>query len=143
MTIPAPTVILEDMAFLEDWESRYQYLIDLGNGLPAMAPSLKTPDRLVKGCQSQVWLDVKIEQGRFRLLLDSDALIVKGLLALVLSAFNNQTAQSILDFDISNYFDRLDLYNHLSPTRGNGLKAVIAKIQALAATERNNEISYD
>ena len=133
MVIPTTEEILEDLTFFEDWEGRYQYIIDLGHDLPPMAPELQTSDRLVKGCQSNVWLSAEVHQGRLNFLLDSDALIVKGLLVLVLAAFNNRTPKDIRDFDTQDYFEKLDLYSHLSPTRGNGLRSVIAKIKALAA----------
>lgn len=125
--------ILDDIAFFDDWEERYKYIIDLGKDLPVMDAALKIPARLVKGCQSSVWLDVDINDNQELLfVVDSDAIIVKGLLALVMSAFYGKTAANVLAFDIDHYFSELDLERHLSPTRGNGLKAIVAKIQAIA-----------
>ena len=124
--------ILEDLAFFDDWEERYSYIIDLGKGLPAMDDKLHTSDRLVKGCQSNVWMDVDIRDGRLQFLVDSDALIVRGLLALVMAAYNDKTAAEINAFDVDAYFQQLDLERHLSPTRGNGLRSIVGKIQAIA-----------
>lgn len=124
--------IIDDLAFFDDWEERYQYIIDLGKELPAMAEELRTSERLVKGCQSSVWLDVDRVDGKLLFTVDSDAHIVRGLLVLVLAAFNNKTPADIVVFNIDDYFQQLDLERHLSPTRGNGLRAIVARIQALA-----------
>jgi len=125
--------IIDDLSFFDDWEERYKYIIDLGKELPAMDESLKTPERLVKGCQSNVWLNAQINDKRFELVVDSDAIIVRGLLSLVMAAYNHKTAQEIVAFDVDAYFSALDLESHLSPTRGNGLRAIVAKIKALAS----------
>ncbi len=132
MKLPTTEEIIDDLGFFDDWEERYSYIIDLGKDLPAMDVALQTPSRLVKGCQSNVWLDVDIVDGRLQFEVDSDAYIVKGLLVLVLAAFNGKTPREILNFDINNYFQALDLERHLSPTRGNGLRAIVAKIRAIA-----------
>ena len=125
--------IVDTLSFFDSWEDRYRYMIDLGKELPAMDHSLRTDDRIVPGCQSQVWIDYKIESGKLIFQVDSDALIVKGLLAIVMAAYNNKTKQEILEFNIEDYFQKLDLIKHLSPTRGNGLKAMVEKIKRLAA----------
>lgn len=133
MALANPQDILDDLAFFDDWEERYKYIIDLGKDLPAMDAALQTPQRLVKGCQSNVWLDVDINSKQQLLFtVDSDAIIVKGLLALVLAAFYGKTSVEVLAFDINGYFSELDLERHLSPTRGNGLRAIVAKIQSIA-----------
>ncbi|MFT6733055.1 MAG: cysteine desulfuration protein SufE [Polaribacter sp.] len=124
--------IVETISFFDSWEDRYRYMIDLGRELPAMNPALRTDDRTVPGCQSQVWIDYKIESDKLILQVDSDALIVKGLLAIVMAAYNNKTKKEILDFNIEDYFLKLDLVKHLSTTRGNGLKAMVEKIRKLA-----------
>ncbi|GAA6170177.1 SufE family protein [Sessilibacter corallicola] len=129
--------IIDDIGFFDDWEERYKYIIDLGKELSPMDDSLHTDDRLVKGCQSSVWLEVKQDDGRFCFLVDSDAVIVRGLLALVMAAFDQKSPQEITDFDVDGYFEALDLERHLSPTRGNGLRAIVAKIKLLAVTELN------
>lgn len=133
MKLPTTDEILEDLAFFDDWEERYTYIIDLGRDLPAMDENLRTPERLVKGCQSNVWIDVSTEAGKLHFLVDSDAVIVRGLLALVMAAYNDKTPAQISDFDIDGYFEKLDLERHLSPTRGNGLKSIVGRIQGVAS----------
>lgn len=126
--------IVEALEFLDDWEARYAYIIDLGKQLPAMPDALKTGDRLVRGCQSQVWLETRCDSANQRLWLgiDSDALIVKGLAAIVLAAYNGKSPAEILAYDIEGLFTRLDLMRHLSLTRGNGLRAMVRRIQEKA-----------
>jgi cysteine desulfuration protein SufE len=124
--------ILDTLGFFDSWEDRYKYIIDLGKDLPPMPAALHTKDRLVRGCQSQVWIDTAVESGRLQLVVDSDAFIVKGLLGVVLAAYNNKTPSEILAFDIEAYFEQLDLLRHLSSTRGNGLRAMVQRIQDIA-----------
>ena len=128
-----PDDIVEALAFFDSWEDRYKYIIDLGKELPALAPEHRTDANLVRGCQSQVWLIHREEGGRFFFEADSDAFIVRGLLGVVLAAYNGRTREEILAFDITAYFDSLNLLKHLSATRGNGLQAMVQRIQALAA----------
>ncbi|EAQ67398.1 Cysteine desulfurase SufE subunit [Marinomonas sp. MED121] len=132
MSLPSTTEIIEDLEFFDDWEDRYKYIIDLGKSLPAMDDELKTELRLVKGCQSSVWIEPGEAGDRMTFIVDSDAIIVRGLLALVMAAYDNKTAADINAFDIDAYFSELDLERHLSPTRGNGLKSIVARIQAMA-----------
>jgi cysteine desulfuration protein SufE len=132
MPLPTTEQILEDLEFFDDWEERYKYLIDLGEEMPKMPAQMQTPERIVKGCQSNVWIDVQPAGDKLTFSVDSDAIIVRGLLALVMAAFDNKTAAQILDFDIQHYFVQLDLEQHISPTRGNGLRAIVAKIQQIA-----------
>ena len=132
MSLPSSEEIIEDLAYFDDWEQRYQYIIDLGKALPRLQDEQKTPERLVKGCQSSVWLVTSVDEGKLHFDADSDAVIVHGLLALVMAAYNDKTPQQILDFDIDGYFEALDLERHISPTRGNGLRAIVGKIQTLA-----------
>jgi len=124
--------ILDTLGFFDDWEERYKYIIDLGKQLPAMADEKKTDDYLLRGCQSQVWIDSELNDSVLTFEADSDAHIVRGLLGVVLAAYNHKTAQQILEFDIEQYFDGVDLVKHLSPTRGNGLRAMVQKIQDTA-----------
>lgn len=130
--------VAEDLEFLDDWEERYRYIIDLGKQLPAMPDALRTEERFVRGCQSQVWLvtDYDEDQGRFYLAVESDALIVRGLGAIVVTALNRKTPAAVADYDMEGYFDRLDLIRHLSPTRGNGLRAMVARIKREAENRR-------
>ncbi len=127
-----PDDILDTLGFFDNWEDRYKYIIELGRELPPMAAELHTEERLVHGCQSQVWIDTTLANGRLQLAVDSDAFIVKGLLGLVLAAYNNKTPVDVLAFDIDNYFQQLDLLRHLSATRGNGLRAMVQRIQDIA-----------
>ncbi len=133
MQLPSSDEIVDDLEFFDDWEQRYQYIIDLGKQIPGMSDEQRTSDKIVKGCQSNVWLDYEKQDNRFQFNVDSDAVIVQGLLVLVLSAYNDKTGQDILDFDIDAYFQALDLERHITPTRGNGLRAIVAKIRHIAS----------
>ncbi|CBL45708.1 Cysteine desulfurase SufE subunit [gamma proteobacterium HdN1] len=127
-------ILLDDIGFLDDWETRYRYIIDLGKRLPEMSESLKIPETLLGGCQSQVWIVPHFENATRTLTfeVDSDAFIVKGLLAMVMAAYNQKTPEQILQFDIEHYFAETGLLRHLSPTRGNGLKSMVKRIQGVA-----------
>ncbi|MBL4832850.1 MAG: SufE family protein [Pseudomonas sp.] len=124
--------IIDTLSFFDTWEDRYKYIIDLGRELPAMEESKRTDEHIVRGCQSQVWLVSHEKDGRLFFDADSDAFIVKGLLAVVLAAYNGKTPQEILDFDIEHYFAQLNLLKHLSMSRGNGLKAMVKRIEHTA-----------
>lgn len=127
------TDIIETLNFFDSWDDRYKYIIDLGRELPGMDESEKTDQHLIRGCQSKVWLTSHRNEGRLFFHVDSDAFIVKGLLAIVLAAYNGKTPEEIRAFDIQAYFASLDLLKHLSPTRGSGLQAMVARILELAA----------
>jgi cysteine desulfuration protein SufE len=133
MQLPSSQEIVEDLAFFDDWEQRYQFIIDLGKQIPGLSDEAKTPDKLVKGCQSSVWLDYTLQNGKYQFDVDSDAVIVQGLLVLVLSAYHDKTAQEILAFDMDAYFKELDLERHITQTRGNGLRAIVGKIRQIAS----------
>ena len=105
----------------------------MGKALPRLDDAQKTPERLVKGCQSSVWLVTSMDGDKIHFEVDSDAVIVHGLLALVMAAYNDKTPAEITAFDIDAYFEALDLERHITPTRGNGLRAIVGKIQHLAA----------
>lgn len=126
--------IIDNLSFFDSWEDRYKYIIDLGRELPPMDDALKTEQHLVRGCQSQVWLDSELRDGKLYFQADSDAFIVKGLLAVVLAAYNGKTPAQVLAFEVEDYFEQLNLLKHLSPTRGNGLRAMVKRIQDRAAT---------
>lgn len=121
--------IIDTLGFFDNWEERYKYIIDLGKELPPLDASLRTDEYLVRGCQSQVWLVDDWRDNKLFFQADSDAFIVKGLLGVVLAAFNGKTPQEILAFDVDAYFAQLDLLQHLSSTRGNGLKAMVKRIK--------------
>ena len=126
--------LIDDLEFFDAWEDRYRYIIDLGKKLPAMPDELKTEENFVHGCQSQVWIHGGYDEANdcIDFLVESDAHIVRGLAAMVMAAFNHQSPQAILNFDVDNYFAQTQLIQHLSPTRGNGLKSMVAKIRQLA-----------
>ena len=132
MAIHSVDEIRDSFAFFDDWEDRYKFIIDLGRGLPPMADALKVDANIVRGCQSQVWIDYRLADGRMYFTLDSDAMIVRGLIAIVLAAFNGRTPDAILAYDIDALFKELDLMRHLSPTRGNGLTALVRRIRDIA-----------
>jgi len=136
MNLPSYEEIIDDIAFFDDWEQRYQYIIDLGKSIPSIDESLKTNDRLVRGCQSSVWLLSKEEDGKLQFQVDSDAVIVNGLLALVMAVFNDKTSSQILAFDIDGYFKKLDLERHITPARGNGLRSIVLKVRAIAKAKQ-------
>lgn len=129
--------VIEDLEFLDDWEERYAYIIDLGKQLPAFPDDQRIEDNYVHGCQSQVWLihHLDDDSGKLFLLIDSDAMIVRGLAAIILVALNAREPRELLTVDIDELFERLDLFRHISPTRGNGLRAMIARIRDIAAAE--------
>ena len=126
--------ILDTFEFLDDWEERYAYIIDLGKKLPEFPESEKIEDNYVHGCQSQVWLIHYLdeESGKLYLLIESDALIVRGLAAVVLAAMNAKTPSELLAVDIEALFEKMDLIRHVSPTRGNGLRSMVKKVQRIA-----------
>jgi cysteine desulfuration protein SufE len=124
--------IVDTLGFFDSWEERYKYIIDLGKELPVMDESLKTSERLISGCQSQVWIEPHIIGDKLYFDVASDAFIVSGLLGLVLAAYNGKTASDVLAFDMEDFFGQLDLLKHLSPTRGNGLRSMVQRIQQVA-----------
>ena len=126
--------LIENFALLGDWEERYRYLIELGQGLPPMDDSLKTDDTMVRGCTSRVWMVAKKDAGgRYHIIADSDAHIVRGLIAILLFAYQDKTADEIAEIDIKNAFERMGLSDNLSPNRRNGFFAMVERIAALSA----------
>lgn len=124
--------IVDALSFFDSWEDRYKYVIDLGKELPPLDESKKDELHLVRGCQSQVWIDSQLDAGKLWFDADSDAFIVKGLLGVILAAYNAKTPDEILTFDTDQYLDQLGLLRHLSPTRGNGLRAMVKRIRTIA-----------
>ncbi|XOV81541.1 MAG: SufE family protein [bacterium] len=123
----------ETFTFFDDWEDKYRFVIDLGKELEDIPDKDKLDANLIRGCQSQVWLTHrKNPDGTLNFRLDSDAYIVRGLISIVLAAFNNRRAEEILAFDIFALFEELELLAHLSQTRGNGLRAMITRIRQIA-----------
>ena len=124
--------ITEDFDGLTDWMDRYAYIIDLGNTLPALPEEKKTPGNLIEGCQSRVWITAeRNDDGTLHFLADSDALIVKGIVALLLRVLNDHTPDEILGANLY-FIDRIGLHEHLSPTRSNGLVAMVKQIDNYA-----------
>ena len=131
--------ITDEFADISDWMDRYGYIIDLGNALTPLPDELKTPDRLIEGCQSRVWLDADIDrEGRVHFRADSDAIIVKGIISLLVSVLDSHTPDEILDADL-HFIDEIGLSRHLSPTRSNGLLAMVKqmRVYALAFKAKN------
>ncbi len=133
-----PATALDDirMAFelFDAWEDTYRFVIDLGQEVPEMPPGQRIPAALVRGCQSQVWLHAHRDagSGNLRFDIDSDAHIVRGLIAILLSVYDDHSPAEIVAFDIEGLFDELGLLSHLSPTRGNGLRVIVQRIRAVA-----------
>ncbi len=124
--------IIEEFDGLTDWMDRYAYIIDLGNSLPALPEEKKTPGNLIEGCQSRVWITAeRNDDGTLHFLADSDALIVKGIVALLLRVLNDHTPDEILGANLY-FIDRIGLHEHLSPTRSNGLVAMVKQIDNYA-----------
>ena len=124
--------IVEKMATFHGWEDRYRQVIQWGKKLPQMPEELKSEQVTVAGCESQVWLVAQQDGDVWHFCADSDARIVRGLIALVMAAFDGKTSQQIQAFDVDDYFAKLGLIDHLSPSRGNGLKAIVEQIKQLA-----------
>ena len=126
--------LIENFEFLDSWEDKYKYIIELGEKLEPLPEEFHTPDWQVKGCQSQVWLVPKKQNdGTLKFIGDSDAMIVKGLIAIVLMIYNNLTSSEIKSLAINDIFVSIGLQEQLSPSRRNGLEAMIEKIKQYAS----------
>lgn len=123
--------VIAEFSDFDDWMDRYQMLIDLGNDLDALSDKYKTEQNLIDGCQSRVWLQCDDVDGRLVFTADSDALIVKGIIALLIQVLSGHTPKEILDADLY-FIDKIGLREHLSPTRSNGLLAMVRQIKAYA-----------
>ncbi|MEI7955276.1 MAG: SufE family protein [Verrucomicrobiota bacterium] len=131
-------ILLDELALFQDWTERYEYVISIGKRLPPLAESAKTPAHLIKGCQSQVWLDALSEDGKVRFFADSDSLITKGMIALFVRILDNETPDAILQADMS-FIERTGLKEHLAPTRANALTLMTTQMKqrALAFASEN------
>ena len=127
----AENAIVEEFSMYEEWLDKYEYLIELGKSLTDYPEAAKTDDRLIKGCQSRVWLDYKVEEGKIIFNADSDAIITKGIISLLIGLYSGRTPQEILSSDFS-VVEKIGLKENLSPTRANGLVSMIAKIKQIA-----------
>lgn len=123
--------VVETFSMYEEWLDKYEYLIDLGKNLEPYPEEKKTDDRLIKGCQSRVWLDYRIEEGRLYFNADSDAIITKGIISLLIGIYSGRTPQEIAGSDFS-FIEKIGLKENLSPTRANGLASMIATIKTAA-----------
>ena len=140
MTIKeAEDQIIEEFELFEDWMDKYNYIIELGSELPAIDPKYKSPQYLISGCQSQVWLHADFVNGKVLFTADSDAIITKGIVNLLIRVLSDSTPQEILDCSLD-YIDKIGLRSHLSPTRSNGLVSMIKQIKmyALAFQSKQN-----
>lgn len=125
--------ITDQFADIDDWMDRYAYIIDMGNSLSALPDELKTPDRLIEGCQSRVWLDADVDaDGKINFRADSDAIIVKGIISMLVEVLSGHTPDEILNADL-HFINDIGLSEHLSPTRSNGLLAMLRQMRAYAA----------
>lgn len=132
MTIKAiQEEIIDEFSMFDDWDERFQYVIDLGKSLPLIEEKYKTEDNIIKGCQSKVWLHAEENDDVIAFTADSDAIITKGIIAVLIRAFSNQKAKDILEADTS-FIDEIGLKEHLSPTRANGLVSMIKQIKLYA-----------
>ena len=129
--IEAENAIVEEFSMYEEWLDKYEYLIELGKSLQDYPEEAKTDDKLIKGCQSRVWLDYKMEDGKVVFNADSDAIITKGIISLLIGLYSGRTPQEILSSDFS-VVEKIGLMENLSPTRANGLVSMIAKIREVA-----------
>ncbi len=125
--------LIDNFSFLDGWEEKYQYVIDLGHKLEPLDEKFKTDDWKVKGCQSQVWLVPQIQNGVFHFKGDSDAILVKGIIYIVLLIYNDKTAAEIKNIDVTKIFVKLGLEENLTPSRRNGMLSMVEKIKQYAA----------
>jgi cysteine desulfuration protein SufE len=123
--------IIEEFSMFEDWMERYEYIIEIGKSIPLIDESEKKDENLINGCQSKVWLHSEIEKDKLTFTADSDAILTKGIVGLLLRVFNHHTPKEILEADTS-FIDEIGLKEHLSPTRANGLVSMIKQIKLYA-----------
>lgn len=127
----AENEVVDTFSMYDEWLDKYEYLIDLGKNLEAYPEECKTEDKLIKGCQSRVWLDYKVQDGRIYFKADSDAIITKGIISLLISVYSGRTPEEIASSDFG-FIEKIGLKENLSPTRANGLASMIATIKAVA-----------
>ncbi len=123
--------IIDEFSMFDDWMQRYEYMIDLGKSLPLIDDQYKTDEYIIKGCQSKVWVHANMEDGKVAFTADSDAIITKGIIAILIRAFSGQAPDAIIDADTA-FIDEIGLKEHLSPTRANGLVSMIKQLKLYA-----------
>ena len=128
--------IIEDFDLFEDWMQRYEFIIEMGKSMPQINEENKSDDNLIKGCQSKVWLHADYDNGKLIFSADSDAILTKGIVSLLLRVYNNQTPDDILTVD-PYFIDSIGLKEHLSPTRANGLLSMVGQIKLLALAHKS------
>lgn len=123
--------IVDEFSMFDDWMQRYEYMIELGKSLPLIEEQYKTPENIIKGCQSKVWVHAELEDDRLVFTADSDAIITKGIIAILIRAFSGQKPRDIIAAD-TDFIDQIGLKEHLSPTRANGLVSMIKQLKLYA-----------
>lgn len=123
--------IVEEFALFDDWMQKYEYIIELGKDLPKIEETKKTDDRIIEGCQSKVWLDARFEDGKMKFAADSDAIITKGIIGLLIRVLNEEKPEEIAKSKL-HFIDDIGLHEHLSPTRSNGLASMVKKMKMAA-----------
>jgi cysteine desulfuration protein SufE len=131
--------IVEEFSIFDQWDDKYQYIIDMGKSLPPLDEKYKTEDRLIKGCQSRVWLYTELKDGKIIFHADSDAIITKGLVALMVRVLSEHTPKEIVDAQLT-FINKIGLAEHLSPTRANGLVAMVKQMKMDAFAMQSNSI---
>ena len=129
--------LIQDFEFFEDWTQKYEYMIELSKGLDKMDQEMKSDKNIIKGCQSKVWLHADYSDGKIKFLADSEAIITRGIIAILLMVFNNKTPDEIINSDIS-FIGKIGLKEHLSPNRANGLYSMIKQIKFYAIAYSKN-----
>ena len=122
------TALIDDFAIYDDWMEKYEYIIELGKDLPMIDDSFKTDDHLIKGCQSKVWMNAEIKDGKVVFTADADAIIAKGIIALLIQVLSNEKPQDIIDAKLD-FIKEIGLQEHLSPTRSNGLVSMVKQMK--------------
>tara|TARA_Y100000996_G_scaffold214728_1_gene168544 strand:- start:172 stop:597 length:426 start_codon:yes stop_codon:yes gene_type:complete len=128
--------IISEFSLFEDWMEKYEYIIELGKSIPLIDPKFKVDDNLIKGCQSKVWIHAELKNNNILFYADSDAIITKGIIAILIRVFSNQEPKNILESD-TKFIDKIGLKEHLSPTRANGLVSMIKQIKIYALAFKN------
>jgi len=123
--------IIDEFSMFDDWMQRYEYMIELGKSLPLIENQYKTDDNIIKGCQSKVWVHAELDNDKLQFTADSDAIITKGIIAILIRAFSNQKPKDIIDAN-TDFIDEIGLKEHLSPTRANGLVSMIKQLKLYA-----------
>ena len=134
--------IIDEFALFDEWMDKYEHIIELGKELPLILEQHKTEENLIKGCQSRVWLNAELKDNKIIFTADSDAIITKGIIALMIRVFSNRSSKEIIDADLF-FIDQIGLKEHLSPTRSNGLLAMVKQIKMYAIVYSSQQLNTD